>query len=390
MPEPNDFVTTTLGLRPVIVTRTKDGALTGLLNRCAHRASTVCREASGNARVFTCPYHGWSYSNDGRLIGVPWPQGYGPGFDKDSHGLGQLRVDSYRGFVFATLNADQPDLLSWLGPAAAYIDQWLDRYPTGRVVVRSGAIRQVYAGNWKLTYDNAADGYHPAFSHRSLLGMVAARYGSDRDMQYFGRSPDESPMYVEDLGHGHTFLDQRPTIGDYWSWVRPMPGMEAGEALMRRDLGDDEAVRQLEMAPGSGMNLNFFPNLLIIGNQIQRIEPLAVDRTQLTWWSTTIDGVHPFLSPLRIRAQEDFPAFGEPDDLTNFEECQRGLTIGEMEWIDVSRGAGNDREVLDDRGVLRGPVTDELTIRGYYREWKRLMTQDLTLEARSGGRRRER
>jgi len=42
------------------------------------------------------------------------------------------------------------------------------------------------------------------------------------------------------------------------------------------------------------------------------------------------------INTLRMRMQEDFPAFGEPDDLANFEEAQRGMVIPEMEWIDIS------------------------------------------------------
>jgi signal transduction histidine kinase len=72
------------------------------------------------------------------------------------------------------------------------------------------------------------------------------------------------------------------------------------------------------------MNLNIFPNLLIIGNQVQVIEPLAVDSTQLTWWSTTLTNVPPEINAMRMRHQEDFPSFGEPDDQANFEEAQRG------------------------------------------------------------------
>lgn len=78
-----------------------------------------------------------------------------------------------------------------------------------------------------------------------------------------------------------------------------------------------------------------------------------------------------------MRAQEDFPSFGEPDDLENFEGCQRGLSIQEVEWVNTSRGIGTGMESLDDRGVLTGPVTDELTLRGYLREWKRLMSADI-------------
>ena len=88
------------------------------------------------------------------------------------------------------------------------------------------------------------------------------------------------------------------------------------------------------------MNLNIFPNLLFIGNQIQVIQPYAVDKTELTWYSTTVEGLPEEINLLRMRTQEDFPAFGEPDDMTNFEECHLGLTIPEIEWIIPVAGQG--------------------------------------------------
>jgi len=128
------------------------------------------------------------------------------------------------------------------------------------------------------------------------------------------------------------------------------------------------------MGPGAGLNLNIFPNLLVIGNHLQVIEPLTVDSTALSWYGTTLEGVPEEINTLRMRMQEDFPAFGEPDDLANFEEAQRGMSIPEMEWIDISRGAGTGILTTDEHGVVTGPVTFEHDIRGYFQEWTRLMT----------------
>lgn len=116
VPESNSFVRSKLGLRPVIVTRDRSGSLHVLFNRCTHRAATVCREESGTAKSFVCPYHGWTFRNDGSLVGVPWPGGYGDDFDLREHSLGAApRVESYRGFVFATLNEEAPSLIEHLG-----------------------------------------------------------------------------------------------------------------------------------------------------------------------------------------------------------------------------------------------------------------------------------
>ncbi|MFJ7640049.1 aromatic ring-hydroxylating oxygenase subunit alpha [Peribacillus sp. NPDC046944] len=376
VPNNNDFKTGYLGQRPIITVRDKDGVFRVLFNRCTHRGATVCRAEKGSAKVFTCPYHGWNFRNNGELAGVPWPKGYGESFNKDELGLGQVpRVESYRGFIFATLNEEAPSLEEHLGAAKELMDQWLDRYD-GKRIILGNAHRMIYKGNWKLTYDNAADGYHVTFSHRSLLEM-GGRMGENKDMTYFSANPDYGPMYVQYLGNGHTFIDQRPNYsetGEYWAQQRAQPGREVNEGNVRQKYGD-EADALLDQAIGAQMNLNIFPNLLFIGNQVQVIQPHAVDRTELIWYSTAVEGLPEEINTLRMRSQEDFPAFGEPDDMTNFEECQRGLSISEVEWINTERGFGlSNQQSTNEQGVITGPVTDELYIRNYYKEWKRLMT----------------
>ena len=335
--------------------------------------------------MFTCPYHGWNFHNTGDLAGVPWPKAYSEDFDTKEWGLKQLRVESYRGFIFATLNEHAPTLIEHLGSAKELMDQWLDRYGEGKVVV-GNPHRMVYKGNWKLTYDNAADGYHVMFSHRSLLEM-SGRMGENKDMTYFAANPDDSGMTVEYLGNGHTLIDQRPNykgVGDYWHQQRPQPGREVYEEAIRNQYKED-ADRILDLAIGAQMNLNIFPNLLFIGNQIQVIQPYDVNRTELQWYSTQVEGLPEEINILRMRTQEDFPAFGEPDDMTNFEECHLGLTIPEVEWIHTGRGLNvPGRQTVDEKGIIRGPVTDELHIRNYYQEWKRLMSEKIPLKPTCG------
>ena len=161
----------------------------------------------------------------------------------------------------------------------------------------------IYQANWKFAYDNAADGYHVAFSHRSLLA-VANRLEEEKDMQYFAQNPDEGPMYVQYLGNGHMFIDQRPSYekraGAFFEQQRPQPGREAYEAKIRGQWGN-KADDWLDLSIGSQMNLTIFPNLIIFGNQIQVIEPLTVDRTQLTVYATTIEGLLDEVNVLQMR-----------------------------------------------------------------------------------------
>lgn len=376
VPEANDYKTAYLGRRPIIVVRDKANKFRALFNRCTHRGATICRNHKGSAKVFTCPYHGWNFRNTGELAGVPWPKAYNEDFDTREWGLKQVRVESYRGFIFGTLNPQAPNIIDYLGPARELLDHWLDRY-NGKKLIVGNPHRMVYNGNWKLTYDNAGDGYHVTFSHRSLFEM-AGRMGENKDMTYFAENPDNGEMVVQYLGNGHTFIDQRPNYkekGDYWKQQRPQPGREIFEEVIRERY-QNQADEILDQAIGAQMNLNIFPNLLLIGNHIQVIQPHAVDKTELVWYSTTVEGLPDEINTLRMRTQEDFPAFGEPDDMTNFEECHLGLTIEEVEWIHTGRGFGiPGRQTLDERGVVSGPVTDELHIRNYFQEWKRLMSE---------------
>ena len=94
------------------------------------------------------------------------------------------------------------------------------------------------------------------------------------------------------LGNGHTLIDQRPNYketGDYWKQQRPQPGRETFEEVIMEKYEED-ADRFLDQAIGAQMNLNIFPNLMFIGNQIQVIQPYAVDKTELIWYSTTVEG----------------------------------------------------------------------------------------------------
>jgi len=386
IPKVNDYKTGYLGKRPIIITRDQKGKVRALFNRCTHRGSTLCRMEKGNSKQFACPYHGWNFKNDGSFIGAPWPKAYGDQLHSPEFNLMQVRVETYKGLIFGTLNENGPSLDEYLGNAKELIDQWM--YHNGgpeRLRVNSNAHRKLMSCNWKFVYDNAADGYHVTFSHRSLLG-INERYKEegieDKDMIYFTQKPDDGPMYVQYLGNGHIFLDQRPAHrggdGSMWNQQRPQPGREVFEEQMIDKYGE-KAYRYLDQAVGSQMNLTIFPNLLFVGNQIQVIEPIAVDKTQITWYATTIDGYPDEINNLRMRTQEDFPAFGEPDDVTNWSEGQRGLSIPEAEWVFFNRGLTlTETHHEDANGVITAPVTDELPMRGYFNEWKRIMSQAST------------
>ncbi len=385
IPRNDDFVTARLGLRPIIVLRDSHGTIRALYNRCTHRGTTLCRLDKGSANVFRCPYHGWTFNNTGKLRTVPWPDGYACDFSDPKYNVAQVpRVESYRGFIFGTLNLDAPALVDYLGPVAGPIDEWLDRHP-GSQVAFCEANRLNYRGNWKLAYDNSCDGYHVLFSHRSLLDMENRLADeTDKGMSFYKGRPDDAPMYMKYFGNGHHFKDKRPNIqkrpGALWEIEGAAPGMEHYEGELRRLLGS-RADDALDLASSEPVNINVFPNLSILGNHIQVIEPISVTETNAIWYATAVvdeariwgDALGA-INALRMRTQEEFPNFGEVDDLANFEEIQRGLAAPEDEWVYMHRGLDVPGRIhTDEHGIITAPATDEMFMREYIKEWKRLM-----------------
>lgn len=368
LPAAGDFVQVRVGRRPVLVTRDGDGDVHALLNRCTHRGTTLEVADRGCAKRFTCPYHGWTFANDGRLVAVAHPGNYTE-LDRNSLGLGRMTVAEHRGFLFGSLAADPEPLDSWLGPAAAYLDAHVDRHPRGRIRLAPSALTLEFAGNWKLSWDNAADGLHATYAHRSYneLGRSA------ETPTVLERDPATTPMFGKVLGRGHVVVDQRPGIPDGpWQTMRPLPFADALEDELRGCHGAD-ASALLDLAAGNMVNLSLFPNLIFVGNQLMVVEPVAVDRTRLHLHLVLADGAPDEVNLLRLRVDEDFVSFGTPDDLAMFERIQDGLSIPEVPWIDISRGLGAPSDTVGDDGLPTGPITSEAPQRAYLAEYRRLL-----------------
>jgi anthranilate 1,2-dioxygenase large subunit len=167
IPKAGDFKSTFVGDTPIVVTRNADGSLSAWVNRCAHRGAMVCRAPRGNTRNHICAYHQWSYDTRGNLRGVPFRNGVKglsgmpADFDLKEHGLEKLRIESYRGLIFATFSDRAPSLHDYLG---LEMRSGLDRI-FHKPVVYLGCTRQYSKSNWKLYSENTRDPYHASLLH---------------------------------------------------------------------------------------------------------------------------------------------------------------------------------------------------------------------------------
>ena len=374
VPAAGDFKRSAIGKQPVILCRDAHGNVNVLLNRCRHRGATVCQEPCGTAQSFRCEYHGWTYELDGTLASVPYDDGY-EGLDKTRYGLSTpARVDSYRGFIFASLANEGESLTEHLGrPTCEQIDYFCDLSPTGRVKVQAGAALLAYDGNWKLQMENSIDGYHPNFTHQSFFQAVQRQSGR-RVTMFDG----DSAAQCRALGGGHTLLDYRNINLDRGAKTARLDSLRASGWGRRYydDMVDAHGrERAEEVIAVGGTHMNVFPNLVLLNQQVRTIRPVRHDRTEVALAPVLLDAVPEELNTQRLRQFEAFytPAGGGiHDDIEMFNRVFEGLQCSMEPWLLLRRGL--HREQQDADGTIVGQITDEVSQRAMYRHWKAVMT----------------
>lgn len=175
IPDVGDYHRFDLLGESVITVRGKDRQLRSFHNVCRHRASRLLDGQKGNCgKLIACPYHHWSYSLEGKLIGVPQRTSF-RNLDMDRHGLAVLEQEIYMGFVFVRFEPGLPSVREMAAPYAHELAAYRleELVPQGRVTLRS---RQV---NWKNVADNYSDGMHIPIAHPGLTRLFARSYAID-------------------------------------------------------------------------------------------------------------------------------------------------------------------------------------------------------------------
>jgi choline monooxygenase len=166
--EPGQFFTIDVNNEPLVVVRGDDGKLRAFYNVCRHHAAAVVPEAQGCAKNFRCPYHGWTYGNDGALKGMVEFEGV-CNFDRADNGLVPVRVDTWENFVFVNLDGRSSSLREFLGKVPELVA------PLKIAETLKYFDRRIYTlnCNWKVYVDNYLDGgYHVPHAHKGLSSVV--------------------------------------------------------------------------------------------------------------------------------------------------------------------------------------------------------------------------
>ena len=185
LPNAGDFQTQTVMGLPLLLTRDRDRKAHCFINVCRHRGAKVCSEDNGNQTRFSCPYHAWTYSNQGELIGIYGEDSFGE-VDRATMGLTELTCEERAGVIFACLTpGHQFDIDAWLGEFAEKLGtqklaDW--HLYTERFLDGSG---------WKATMDGYLEVYHHDSVHGKTVGphtvgnlLVHDTYGAHQRMAF--------------------------------------------------------------------------------------------------------------------------------------------------------------------------------------------------------------
>ena len=172
---PGEFLTEEIAGVPVLLVRGQDRALRAFANICRHRGAPVA-SGCGQARVFACPYHGWTYGLDGKLAGIPEAESF-PGIDKASHGLTPLPVGEGHGMIFVRLLPGAPLEID----IGAHLSGLRDEFDAYRFAGYSYFASEWMAPaiNWKFGIDTFLEAYHlPALHRTTVAPLIRGNLGA--------------------------------------------------------------------------------------------------------------------------------------------------------------------------------------------------------------------
>lgn len=381
IPNPGDFFTSRMGEESVILVRDKKGEVHVFLNSCRHRGMKVCRYEQGNTSLFTCPYHSWSYTTDGKLQGVPQYRNlYDGSLDREQWPLIEVaRMQVYKGTVWATWDGDAPDFDTYMGDALVHLDQVLDcrdGRPGGSEVI--GVHKWIVPANWKFASENfLGDSYHNP-SHRSvdLIGIGPGSKGGQ-----VGRRNDAELERAEHVwisfpqGHGvHSAI--APEANEYGGSFVTDPEIEE----YFRDAHEQRKQRMgadARLLPFTG---TVFPNTSYHGRQPRGLcvwNPHSPTETE-AWRFFLVDADAP--DKVKDYLRHYYMRYSGPAGMTEQDDMENWLyaTRASMGTI-ARRYPFNYQQSMGahtDDGPVPGTVSTQITeqnARNYYSRWATYM-----------------
>ncbi|GAB3114195.1 aromatic ring-hydroxylating oxygenase subunit alpha [Pseudomaricurvus hydrocarbonicus] len=199
IPDTGDYVVYDIVDKSVIIVRTESGAIKAFANACLHRGTQLKpSESCGRSKNLRCPFHGFTWSLDGKLEDVPCKWDF-PHVEDDKFSLPQVKVECWNGFVFINFDSEASPLSDQLGVLPEHFKNWkLDQKFTAMYV------RKKLPANWKACLEAFLESYHVLETHPQGVTTVG-----DANTQYdiYG---DHVSRFVHLVGYPSPHLKSQP------------------------------------------------------------------------------------------------------------------------------------------------------------------------------------
>ena len=334
LPAKYDYRTTELAGTPLVLVRGEDDRIRAFINVCSHRGGRLVNERSGNARVFTCFYHRWTYDTKGSCLNIPRPEGYqAVGMKPEDYGLREIRSETKLGLVFVNLDDDAGPLDDWLGEVLAPMEAVLG----GVELEVFHYQRSEIEANWKAWMETNLDAYHTG-------------------MHYLLRkTQNESNRRIRVFGNGHVgTAGMRASYSNYGGWK------EREDSLALPDLDPTEA-----------RTAHLFPNVSIMARgtviRIDTLNPDGPHRTVAECRGLGVKGDSPENRRKRMEHHNQYwGPLGRnlPEDALAAELCAMSYRSGHAHYQVIARDEG-----------LTGQ--DDGMLREFYKQWSRMTGRPL-------------
>jgi phenylpropionate dioxygenase-like ring-hydroxylating dioxygenase large terminal subunit len=338
--ETGDYISTSLGGSPILVTRDGEGRLRAFFNVCRHRGCKVVSDSEGHASAFRCPYHFWVYSLEGELVGISGEEAYeGTGFRKEDYPLVEIDCDAALGMVFVHLRPEPEPLREWLGPEMIEALETPLAEPRLRVIGKKTYELPI---NWKVFAENVRDGYHVPFVH-----------------PFFRESSPPGNYHLFRNGHAlqRLGMDPKGIEPELWERIRrfPLPGVEEGEGYIANIYPD--------------ANVTLRSNVVSIDTQ----RSLGIDRVVLE--NRTLGLADDSEEQTEVRKLSQKTWFQNPvelEDMPIFVAQQEGIVSPHVPVSVIARGSD----------AMEGTRGDDNRLRHFWTAWRDLMgTESNSLDA---------
>jgi Rieske 2Fe-2S family protein len=253
LPKSGSYMAFRLLNEPVVICRNYSGEVKAFRNMCAHRGVEVAK-GTGTARLFMCPYHGWTYDLDGQLQKADFTQSM-QDFDISKCKLPSLRVDEWAGNIYICFSHETP-------PLHEFLKDLIDEYAFFRLedCAAPRRLTMTFNCNWKLVVENKIDIYHVNVLHRGTIGA-------------------QTDYTVVDFDGKQSRLTSRGGVSIHYPGAMGLPG--------KRDIMSRIPWFTQEMEDW-GSHVRHTPNFHLVGRadgfRMSTVVPIAVDKTEVWFW----------------------------------------------------------------------------------------------------------